>query len=99
MDGHKETPVADEVSNKPGPFDVQTIKALVQLMARHEMHEIDLREGELRIRLLRGIPAAAVGEAGAAPAAAPVAVAHAPQPPAAQESAPPASAPTRKLLE
>jgi acetyl-CoA carboxylase biotin carboxyl carrier protein len=51
--------VADEVPNKVRPFDVGTVKALVQLMARNDLNEIDLREGELRIRLLRGMQSAA----------------------------------------
>jgi acetyl-CoA carboxylase biotin carboxyl carrier protein len=34
---------------------VATIKALVQLMARHDVNEIDLRDGPVRMRLLRGI--------------------------------------------
>jgi acetyl-CoA carboxylase biotin carboxyl carrier protein len=46
--------VADDTSGKPGPFDVSTIKALVGLMSRHDLSEIDLREGALRIRLRRG---------------------------------------------
>src|SRR5262245_15216556 len=33
---------------------MRTIKDLVALMGRHELTEIDLREGELRIRLRRG---------------------------------------------
>ncbi len=46
--------MADEASNHPGPFDVRTIKYLVALMSRHNLSEIDLREGEQRIRLRRG---------------------------------------------
>jgi acetyl-CoA carboxylase biotin carboxyl carrier protein len=46
--------VADEASNIPSPFDVRTIKYLVRLMSRHDLSEIDLREGDLRIRLRRG---------------------------------------------
>jgi acetyl-CoA carboxylase biotin carboxyl carrier protein len=46
--------VASESSKVPGPFDMRTIKDLVALMGRHELTEIDLREGELRIRLRRG---------------------------------------------
>jgi acetyl-CoA carboxylase biotin carboxyl carrier protein len=88
-------PVADEVSSKPGPFDVQTVKALVQLMARHDINEIDLREGELRIRLTRGMQAPAAADFVPAPAApvtaAPVAPAVAPK-----EAAPAAA---RKLIE
>jgi acetyl-CoA carboxylase biotin carboxyl carrier protein len=46
--------VADEESKKPGPFDVQTIKQLVTLMRRHDLSEIDLRDGPMRLRLRRG---------------------------------------------
>lgn len=46
--------MADDARNTPHPFDIQTIRALVQLMSRHELSEIDLREGEHRIRLCRG---------------------------------------------
>jgi acetyl-CoA carboxylase biotin carboxyl carrier protein len=38
----------------PSPFDVRTIKLLVGLMSEHDLSEIDLREGKLRIRLRRG---------------------------------------------
>jgi acetyl-CoA carboxylase biotin carboxyl carrier protein len=87
--------VADEVSSKPGPFDVQTVKALVQLMARHDINEIDLREGDLRIRLTRGMQAPAAADFVPAPAA-PVAASIAPA--AAPKEAAPAAA-VRKLLE
>ena len=46
--------MADEASSVPGPFDVRTIKNLIALMSRHDLSEIDLREGNLRIRLRRG---------------------------------------------
>lgn len=46
--------VADEASNTPGPFDVRTIKNLVRLMSEHDLSEIDLREGDVRLRLRRG---------------------------------------------
>jgi acetyl-CoA carboxylase biotin carboxyl carrier protein len=46
--------VSEESSNIPSPFDVRTIKYLVGLMSRHDLSEIDLREGDLRIRLRRG---------------------------------------------
>jgi len=46
--------VSGDASNIPSPFDVRTIKYLVALMSRHDLSEIDLREGELRIRLRRG---------------------------------------------
>ena len=65
--------MADDVSRGPSPFDVQTIKSLVALMSRHDLSEIDLREGELRIRLRRGAH-------GPAPAPAPAAVVPADRP-------------------
>src|SRR5262249_6097576 len=43
-----------DTSKIPSPFDVRTIKDLVLLMSRHDLSEIDLREGDLRIRLRRG---------------------------------------------
>lgn len=85
---------ADDGSKIPSPFDVRTIKDLVSLMSRHDLNEIDLRDGELRIRLRRGQRELAV------PAPVPVAAA----PPAAAPSAPapandaPASAKPSKPL-
>ena len=38
----------------PRPFDLQTIRALVQLMSRNDLSEINLAEGDQRIRLRRG---------------------------------------------
>ena len=46
--------MANEPSKVPRPFDMRTIKELVALMGRHDLTEVDLREGELRIRLRRG---------------------------------------------
>lgn len=46
--------MSDETSKDPHPFDVQTIKRLVSLMSRHDLSEIDLKEGDARIRLRRG---------------------------------------------
>jgi acetyl-CoA carboxylase biotin carboxyl carrier protein len=47
--------LANNARNTPGPFDVPTIEQLVALMSKHELSEIDLREGERRICLRRGI--------------------------------------------
>jgi acetyl-CoA carboxylase biotin carboxyl carrier protein len=62
--------VPEDASKTPSPFDVRTIKYLVGLMSQHDLSEIDLREGDLRIRLRRGArevvvssPAAALGPA------------------------------------
>jgi acetyl-CoA carboxylase biotin carboxyl carrier protein len=49
-----EETVTDEASNIPSPFDLRTIKHLIVLMSRHDLSEIDLQEGDLRIRLRRG---------------------------------------------
>jgi acetyl-CoA carboxylase biotin carboxyl carrier protein len=46
--------VADEEPKGTGPFDVSTIRALVALMSRHDLSEIDLRRGDQRICLRRG---------------------------------------------
>jgi acetyl-CoA carboxylase biotin carboxyl carrier protein len=45
--------LADE-SKSPDPFDVRTIRHLVNMMAQHDLSEIDLRQGDHRIRLRRG---------------------------------------------
>ncbi len=74
-------------------FDVKKIRRLVQLMEEHSLTEVDLEQGEQRIRLRRQ------GEVvqAAPPPAAPVAVPAAPQPPAAATSAP-APAAEEKLV-
>jgi acetyl-CoA carboxylase biotin carboxyl carrier protein len=78
--------VADDASKIPSPFDVRTIKDLVALMSRHDLSEIDLREGAVRIRLRRG-PLGVI-------ATTPVAASPAPTPPASTPSAtPPSPAP------
>jgi acetyl-CoA carboxylase biotin carboxyl carrier protein len=76
-------------SHTPHPFDVRTIRYLVRLMSEHDLSEIDLSEGEHRIRLRRGRPAAhaAAPPAAAGPVPAPAAPPAKPEPPA------------RKLLE
>ena len=76
----------------PRPFDVQTVEHLIDLMARHDLTEIALQEGEHRIRLRKG------GAPVFVPAPAPVGQ---PYPAATPESnpAPAAAAPAKKLLE
>lgn len=64
--------MAEEASNIPSPFDLRTIKYLVRLMGLHDLSEIDLREGDLRIRLRRGpydlaMPALPVAQPAAPP--------------------------------
>lgn len=81
-------------ANPNDVFDVRKVRRLVELMNEHDLAEIDLRQGEQRLRLRRGadapvmttVPAAA---APAAPAAAPPAAAP-PTPAAAPAAAEPA---------
>jgi acetyl-CoA carboxylase biotin carboxyl carrier protein len=83
----------DEPSDKPGPFDARMVRRLAAIMSRHDISEIDLRDGGLRIRLLRGgRPAAA-----APPAAAPPPAIGLPSGGAAAPAA--AEKPARALLE
>jgi acetyl-CoA carboxylase biotin carboxyl carrier protein len=64
--------VSEGEDKTPRPFDVQTVRYLVKLMSRHDLTEIDLREGELRIRLQRGtLKAAAPAMDSVAPAVVP----------------------------
>src|SRR3954468_12063760 len=77
----------------PGPFDVATVRELVELMDKFDLGEVDLNDGDQRIRLRKNRFAAA-----AAPAPAPAAP-HAPPAANSQPAAPPPAAPTRKLLE
>lgn len=65
-------------------FDIDRIRQIVELMEQHELNEVDLQQGEDRIKLTRGgtappmIPApAAVAPAAAAPVPVPVPAASA----------------------
>ena len=82
--------MADEKRDTPRPFDVKTVEYLLGLMTKHELSEVDLQEGEQRIRLRKGF---AMPANFAPPVAHPLA---APTPPAAP---PPPAAPSKKLLE
>lgn len=74
-------------------FDVRKVRRLVELMREHELAEVDLKQGDQRIRLRRGhepvITAAAPAPAAPAPVApAPTAAATTPAPaPAAEDEA------------
>jgi acetyl-CoA carboxylase biotin carboxyl carrier protein len=83
--------LADDARNNPSPFDVPTIEQLVALMSKHELSEIDLREGERRICLRRGI---------STPPSAPTPFAESPPPAPAPSSRTAEPAPAgRQLLE
>jgi acetyl-CoA carboxylase biotin carboxyl carrier protein len=87
--------VADEKRDTPRPFDVKTVEYLLGLMTKHELSEVDLQEGEQRIRLRKGF--APPANFAAPPVAHPMAAAPAAPPPAVP--APPPAAPAKKLLE
>jgi acetyl-CoA carboxylase biotin carboxyl carrier protein len=73
-------------------FDVRKVRRLVELMKEHELAEVDLKQGDQRIRLRRGHePLVQTGAPAAAPAPAPAA---APAP-----SAPSSPAPTAAVDE
>jgi len=86
--------VADEKRDTPRPFDVRTVEYLLKLMSEHELSEVELKEGDQRIRLRKGSAGPVFYPA---PHAAPAAYA----PPAPVASAPAASgapaAPAAKL--
>ena len=46
--------MADEKQDTPRPFDVKTVEYLLRLMTDHELSEVDLKEGDQRIRLRKG---------------------------------------------
>lgn len=73
-------------------FDVRKVRRLVELMNEHELAEVDLRQGDQRIRLRRGHePVIQMGSPVAAPApaltAAPIPAAVPAAPPAAVDEA------------
>jgi acetyl-CoA carboxylase biotin carboxyl carrier protein len=46
--------VADDKRDAPRPFDVRTVEYLLNLMSQHDLSEVDLKEGDQRIRLRKG---------------------------------------------
>lgn len=85
--------MADEKQDTPRPFDVKTVEYLLRLMTDHELSEVDLKEGDQRIRLRKGSLAAPTFVAAPPVAAAPPASA-----PAASSPPPPAAAPAKSNL-
>jgi len=97
--------VADEKRDAPRPFDVRTVEHLLNLMTEHDLAEIDLKEGDQRIRLRKGtaIPAGFFPASATYPLPA---VAHptpnsTPQPAVPTSGSPPTppTAPARNLIE
>ena len=83
--------MAEDAAKHAGPFDVRTVEKLVQLMAEHQISEIDLRDGVQRVRLRRGARQITVA-GGPLPAITPTPTST-PGPTAAP------AGPTKKLLE
>jgi acetyl-CoA carboxylase biotin carboxyl carrier protein len=70
-------------------FDVRKIRQLVGLMTDHDLSEMDIQQGEMRIQLRRaGMPVAAAGAVPQIVTVAPPPVAHAIPAPAAEAPAP-----------
>lgn len=85
-------------SDNPRPFDVRTVRYLVRLMTQNDLSELDLAEGEQRIKIRRGpriVTTSAPMVAG--PAATPAAPPATPTAPPSEASAP--AAPAKKLIE
>jgi acetyl-CoA carboxylase biotin carboxyl carrier protein len=66
----------DDRPSEDDVFDLRRLKKLVQMMEQNELHELDLRQGEMRIRIRRGaeglpqiVTMPAAGSAAASPAA------------------------------
>jgi acetyl-CoA carboxylase biotin carboxyl carrier protein len=53
--------MSNSASNSGDIFDVKKVRRLVELMKEHDLAEIDLRQGEQRIRLRRGAEPMVVG--------------------------------------
>jgi len=90
--------VADDKRDAPRPFDVRTVEYLLKLMSEHDLAEVDLKEGDQRIRLRKG-GSAPVVYAAPQPTSAPHHTA-APSAPAANPApASPPPAPAKNLIE
>lgn len=91
--------MADAKSDTPRPFDVNVVETLLKLMSAHDLAEVDLAEGDKRIRLRKAdafAPRATAAPVAYAPAPAPAAGA----PAAAQPAAPQApAAPAKNRIE
>lgn len=82
----------DNASGPTDPFDIQKIHYLVRLMKRYDLTEIDLQDGQVRVRLRRRAPAPAAPPAGSiGPVAGPAPASPASPPPPPAEPPPAAS--------
>jgi len=75
--------MANDGSNPGDVFDVRKVRRLVELMKEHDLAEVDLKQGDQRIRLRRGQePVVVASPAPQLPPAASMPAATSPQPPA-----------------
>lgn len=86
--------MSDEKQPTAGPFDVETVRQLVRLMRKFDLSEVNLQDGDKRVRLRRGavVPPSLSYLPTPAPAAVPTASAPLP-------ATPQAAAPVSKLTE
>ncbi len=82
--------MADDANDSGRLPDVRTIRRLAALMSRHELSEIDLRDGPLHIRLRRGARFKGVPLIAPTPALSPAAEPASSAPAPTSEAAPPA---------
>ncbi len=80
-------------SSNQDVFDVRKIRRLVELMKEHDLSEIDLRQGDMRIQLRRGGELVGAGGVFQAGAAAPV-LPPAPAEPSERAAPAPAASPS-----
>lgn len=78
----KQEPVQDASGAANDIFDVRKIRRLIELMKEHDLSEVDLRDGDVRVRLRKGGEQYVV-ESRPAAVAAPAASSAAPAAPAA----------------
>lgn len=46
--------MSDEAKPSSGPFDIATVRDLVRLMRKFDLSEVDLQDGDKRVKLRRG---------------------------------------------
>ncbi len=96
--------MADEKRDTPRPFDVRTVEYLLKLMTEHGLSEVDLTEGDQRIRLRKGttIPAGFLPPmpypANPSPGTNSTSPVYAPTTPSGPNPSPPVT-PAKKLIE
>jgi acetyl-CoA carboxylase biotin carboxyl carrier protein len=91
--------VADKKQDSPRPFDVTTVEYLLALMTKHDLSEVDLKEGDQRIILRKGMAYPVNFAPPPVYHAAPAANTPSPPPASAQHSTAPPPAAAKKYHE